>query len=140
MSTDPTDIRSLAVVVEDVVTAYEATRDGTPAVIRVTPPFSGRMRARIHIEQTGREPAETPTPIHIDPRTLIDDTAPAYPAPEETEDRLRASDREYSIEAHHAVHVEAVREWRETVESHIVESVAFEMPDGPHTVDVKPLG
>lgn len=140
MSTDLTDIRALAIDMEDVVTAYEATRDGTPAVLRVTPPFSGRMRARIHITQTDREPADTTKPLHIDPRTLIANTAPEYPTPEETEDRLRASDREYSIETHHAVHVDAVREWRKTVGSHIVESVAIETPDGPHTIDVKPLG
>lgn len=45
MSTDLTDIRSLAIDVEDVVAVYETVRDGTPTVLRVTPPFSGRMRA-----------------------------------------------------------------------------------------------
>jgi hypothetical protein len=136
VSPDPTDIRSFAVSVDDVVTAYETARDGKPAVLRVTPPFSGRMRARIHLAWED-DASET---IHIDPRMLIDDDSPAYPTPEETEDRLRASEREYSVEVHHALHVEAVQEWREAVRSHIVSGVTIETPDGPHTVEVKPLG
>lgn len=136
MSTDPTDIRSFAISVDDIVTAYEAARDGKPVVLRVTPPFSGRMRARIHL---AREPDDQET-IHIDPHMLIDDDAPAYPTPEGTEDRLRASAREYSVETHHALHVEAVQEWRDAVRSHVVSEITIETPDGPHTVEVKPLG
>jgi hypothetical protein len=136
VSTDPTDIRSCAISVDDIVTAYEAARDGKPVVLRLTPPFSGRMRARIHFTR-GTDDQET---IHIDPCMLIDDDAPAYPRPEETEDRLRAAEREYSVEAHHALHVEAVQEWRDAVRSHVVSEITIETPDGPHTVEVKPLG
>lgn len=136
MSTDPTDIRSFAISVDDIVTAYEAARDGKPAVLRVTPPFSGRMRARIHLAWEAND-SET---IHIDPRVLIDDDSPAYPTPEETEDQLRASAREYSVETHHDLHVESVQEWRETVRSHVVSEITIKTPDGLHTVEVKPLG
>jgi hypothetical protein len=136
VSTDPTVIRSFAISVDDIVTAYEAARDGKPVVLRVTPPFSGRMRARIH---HFREINNQET-IHIDPDTLIEDDSPAYPTPEETEDRLRASEREYSIETHHTFHVEAVQEWRDAVRSHVVSEITLETPDGPHTVEVKPLG
>ncbi|WP_311173190.1 hypothetical protein [Halobellus ordinarius] len=47
--TDPRRIRALAVTTEDVVDAFEASvRGGRELVLRVTPPFSGRMRARLH--------------------------------------------------------------------------------------------
>lgn len=136
MSTDPTDIRSLAISIDDIVTAYEAARDGKSVVLRVTSPFSGRMRARIHL---ARE-TDDPETVHINPGMLITDDAPAYPTPEETEDRLRASEREYSVETHHDLHVEAVQEWRDAVRSHVVSEITIETPDGSHTVEVKPLG
>ena len=55
-SEDPTVVRSLAVHADDVVQALEtnARADGeVEAILRVTPPFSGRMRARLHL--AGRE-------------------------------------------------------------------------------------
>jgi hypothetical protein len=49
-SDDPATIRSVAVTVDDVLTALEARqRTDTRAVLRVTPPFAGRMRARLHV-------------------------------------------------------------------------------------------
>jgi hypothetical protein len=59
-SADPTVIRTLAVRTDDAVTAVESNRrtgsrpgDGRGRVIlRVTPPFHGRMRARLHREGT----------------------------------------------------------------------------------------
>lgn len=138
MSTDPTAIRSLAITVDDIVTAYEAARDGKPAVLRVTPPFNARMRARIHLDRDS-EPDDHDM-LFLDPRTLLDDASPAYPTPEQTEDRLRAAEREYSIETHHDLHVEAVREWRNTVRPHVVEEITIETDSGPHTIEVKPLG
>lgn len=48
-SDDPGRIRSIAVHRDDVSTALEATlRSDREVVLRVTPPFSGRMRARLH--------------------------------------------------------------------------------------------
>lgn len=51
---DPERIRSIAVHRSDVATALEATlRSDRGVVLRVTPPFSGRMRARIHADGPG---------------------------------------------------------------------------------------
>lgn len=49
---DPTVVRSIAVTAGDVVTAVVARRSTSrQPVLRLTPPFSGRMRARIHVLQ-----------------------------------------------------------------------------------------
>lgn len=135
-SHDPSQIRSIAVHTDDVVTAFEAARDGRPAVLRVTPPFDGRMCARIHVAE---HPDDTAA-IHVDPAALLDDGAPPYPLPADTEDELRAADREYSHDALRDRHVERVGEWRETVRGHLVDRVALDTPEGTHEVDVKTLG
>ena len=140
---DPGDyraIRSIAVHTEDVVTALEANqRADARAVLRVTPPFSGRMRARIHVEEDGGYDTD-PEPIHIMPTRLVRDIPP-YPTPDDTEKRLREdSTADYSIDRHHERHTAAVREWRETVADSIVESVALEGAFGPHSVAVATLG
>ncbi|GAA0258711.1 hypothetical protein [Halobaculum roseum] len=47
---DPAVIRQLAVTADDVLAALEARDRGRrEAVLRITPPFSGRMRARLHV-------------------------------------------------------------------------------------------
>ena len=91
-STDPTVIRSIAVSVEDVVATAELNRTTSRrAALRVTPPYSGRMRARLHVE---RPPAEahdsvlSPSPVHVAPDALLGDV-PSYPRPADTEDELR---------------------------------------------------
>ncbi len=56
-SDDPRVIRAVAVHADDVVTALEATERGREAVLRITAPFAGRVRARLHVVQaigTGR--------------------------------------------------------------------------------------
>ncbi|WP_224268959.1 hypothetical protein [Haloprofundus salinisoli] len=136
---DPARIRSIAVTGDDVVTALEARRrKGVPAVLRVTPPFAGRMRARLHL--AGSEGSyEGPTdPIHLDPERLVADV-PAFPDPDETEDRLREAG-DYSVDAHRDVHAEAVRRWRETAKDAIVEAVTVETESGQHEIAVKRLG
>ena len=137
---DPTAIRSIAVTLDDVVTALEATlRSPQETVLRVTPPFSGRMRARLH-EGGAREFVGEGDPVHIDPDILVED-APPYPEPSETEDELRAAeDVEYTAKRHRERHVEAVEEWREAVRSSIADSVELETPSGTHEVEVKTLG
>jgi hypothetical protein len=132
-------IRSIAVHAEDVVTALEANRRGeSRAVLRVTPPFSGRMRARLHVEQ-GSEYDTTPEPIHIAPSRLVAD-APDYPTPDATEKRLRASETDYTVERHHERHTAAVADWRETVAGAIAESVTLDGGFGSHRVAVSALG
>jgi mannitol-1-phosphate/altronate dehydrogenase len=137
-SDDPTAIRSIAVTREDVIAALEATlRSPQTVVLRVTPPFSGRMRARVHEADTGEFVGEG-DPVHLDPRDLVADV-PAYPEPGETEDEIRAADDvEYTSERHRKWHVEAVEEWRAGIT--IPERVALETPDGTHEVELKQLG
>ncbi|MFC7228223.1 hypothetical protein N0B31_12480 [Salinirubellus salinus] len=139
-SDDPTVIRSLAVHTDDVVAALEANaaRDAG-AVLRVTPPFNGRMRARLHL--AGGEGAydTDPEPIHLAPERLVDDEAPPYPTPDETEDELRERG-EYSTDRHREYHAERVDTWREALRDHLVERTAVPAVAAGHDVDVLPLG
>lgn len=141
-SEDYREIDSLAVHREDVVSAFETNRTPGPrAVLRVTPPFVGRERARLHVESE-EEYAEDPRPLHVDPATLLDfEGVPAYPSAAETEDDLRADpDREYSIERHHATHTDRVADWRETVGEAIVASAELDGRQGSHRVQILALG
>lgn len=111
---DPRSIDVLVVTARELVTALE-TRLTTDreVVLRVTPPFSGRMRARLH-RVTG-QPRSDPPPVHVSPEVLVP-SAPPYPDATTTEDRLRADpEAEYSIDRHHRCHRQAVREWRAAV-------------------------
>lgn len=139
-SDDPSVIRSIAISTEDLVAALEsARRSGRDAVLRVTPPFSGRMRARLHV--AGADQYDDPAPIHIDPATLVADSAPDYPTPAQTEDELRADPNvTYSRERHHDRHADAVAEWRASVGSHVVETTTIETPSGPQEIAVTLLG
>jgi hypothetical protein len=138
-SSDPTVVRAIAVTVDDVVTAVEARHNGRPAVLRLTPPFTGRMRARLHLDTTEYE--RTPEPVHVDPRDLLTEDAPDFPTPAETEDELRADpDVEYTPERHHDRHTAAVDRWREAVRDHVADEVVTDTPDGPHRVAVNTLG
>ncbi len=126
--------------VDDVVTALEAVeRSGRPVVLRITPPFYGRMRARLHVAGGEGGYDGDVDPIHLDPRRLVDDDAPRYPEVDETEDRLEAEEG-YSTEEHRARHVEAVERWRAAVRSHVVGSIVVDAPGGPHEIEVKRLG
>jgi hypothetical protein len=140
VSPDPTAIRSLAVTVEDLVSALEMNRTSTErAVLRITPPFSGRMRARLHVEIDG-EYDQQPRPIHVDPDALVDDP-PTYPRPADTEDELRSDpDRSYSVERHHEYHTEAVERWRESVPAALRDRTTIETGSGRTTVDLSYLG
>jgi hypothetical protein len=134
---DPTVVRSVAVHVEDVVAAVQARQEGRPAVIRVTPPFSGRMRARIHVEQAGEKPGEA---LHVRPDRLLGADAPEFPTAAGTEDRLRASDRPDTPEHRRELHLERIATWREAVADHIVDSLTVETAAGPHEIAVLSLG
>jgi hypothetical protein len=140
-SDDPRVIRSIAVTAEDVVTALEAnSRRGTGAVLRITPPFAPRMRARLHRAGSEGDYGDGPRPIHVDPTALVRDP-PAFPTADDTERALRADPAvEYSAERHRERHVERVEQWRETVRGRVVESVTLSLSDGEHDVTVKSLG
>ncbi|EMA51941.1 hypothetical protein [Halococcus thailandensis] len=139
-SDDYRDIRSIAVHREDVVTALEANQQGdSGAVLRVTPPFSGRMRARLHVEHTDEYDA-TPAPIHVPPSRLVADP-PTYPTPDATEERLRSDDDiDYTVDRHHERHAAAVASWRESVADAIAESVTLDGAFGSQRVAVTVLG
>jgi hypothetical protein len=147
---DPEAIRSIVITVEDVATAYEARqRSPRRPVLRVTPPFSGRMRARLHDpgpssfsegSDTDLDP-ETGA-VHVPPgRLLAEDAIPPYPSPDDTEDALREDpDAEFTVDAHRERHVAAVEEWREAVRDGIAASAELRLSGGPRSVDVKTLG
>lgn len=124
---DSTVIRSLAVHTDDVVRALETTARGdeeTQAVLRVTPPFSGRMRARLHL--AGREgDYGEPRPLHVAPERFVAD-APAFP------DRDAAAADTPDV-------APAVEAWRETVRDSLRERVTLDTPAGEHAVAVNYL-
>ncbi len=132
-STDPTRIRSLAVHRDDVLTALEArARDRDPTVLRLVAPFSGRMRARLHVAREDAGPEE----IHVEPAAFVADP-PAFPSVDETEDRLRAAD-EYDLERHREAHQRAVDRWRDRVGDRLRERIT--LPGTDHEVTVRYLG
>jgi len=121
----PERIRSIAVHREDVASALEATlRSDREVVLRVTPPFSGRMRARLHVLDAdgldgGTVDGDDPSaPIRVDPRTLVA-SVPPYPEVDET----AAEHPDADVETRRKRHAEAVEAWRERVRESIVESV-----------------
>jgi len=134
MTTDPSVLRSLAVSAEDLLAAMEADARGGPrTVLRVTPPFSGRMRARLHVVQ-GSADGEA---IHIPPRTLVDDDAPPYLTPDETADELRSrADVSYSVDRHREYHERQIEAWRTALLDHVVESVTLPEADGEIAVSL----
>lgn len=139
---DPTRIRSLAVTAEDLLAALEANaRRDAGAVLRATPPFSGRMRARLHLAGAEGSYDESPQPIHVPPERFLDDDAPAFPSVDATEDDLRTDPAaEYTPERHRERHERRVAEWRTTVRDHVREESTLETPAGEVTVAVSLLG
>ncbi|MFC6825350.1 hypothetical protein [Halopelagius fulvigenes] len=139
-SADPRVVRSLAVTTDDVVTALEANeRRGTDAVLRVTPPFAGRMRARLHVEGGEGEYDGEVTPLHVGPEAFLAEDLP-YPTVDRTGDELRASEEAYTRERHRARHAEAVERWRASVRDSLADAVTISLDGEPHTVEVRYLG
>jgi hypothetical protein len=139
-SDDPTAVRVLVVHADDVVTALEANaRRNAGAVLRVTPPFAARMRARLHLD--GREANYgDPAPLHVPPAAFVDD-APPFPDPDDTEDDLRADpETAYTPERHREAHAAAVESWRTAVQAKLAEAATIPTPTGPHEVEVATLG
>jgi len=130
-SEDPGVIRSVAVTVEDVIAALEANRSlDRGAVLRITPPFSGRMRARLHVGD-GAFKGET-DPIHLDPDALVADV-PAYPTADETATAEASAD----LDSRRQRHTERLAVWRETVREKLRSEVTLDHPSG--SVDVRLL-
>ncbi|WP_144921341.1 hypothetical protein [Halorubrum salsamenti] len=142
----PDRIRSIAVHRGDVATALEAAlRSDREVVLRVTPPFSGRMRARLHSLGAGTvgEPdageersSDDPAPIHVDPRDLVSDVPP-YPEVDET----MTDHPDADVETRRKRHTEAVESWRETVRESVVDRVELDIGNERAVeVDVAALG
>ncbi|MFB6305357.1 MAG: hypothetical protein ABEH47_09330 [Haloferacaceae archaeon] len=131
-SDDPAVLRSIAVTTGDVVAALEARRrTGRRAVLRVTPPFSARMRARLHVEGREGEYGASPAPIHLHPERLVGDV-PRYPEPSGTGEPPRPGATDGGERA------ESVEAWRAAVRESVVEAVT--LPGTDHRVEVKALG
>ena len=125
-SDDPAVIETVVVSATDLVTALEAgyrtAEDDT--VLRVTPPFSGRMRARLHVEH-GPD-VDEPAPVCLDASSLVADTCPEPPEPDDIEDELRADPvRTYSVERQRERYRAALRQWRSSVPDHVVEKAVL---------------
>lgn len=134
MTTDPSVVRSVAVHAEDLLAALEADARGeAETVLRMTPPFSGRMRARLHVVQDGPEEGT----VHLSPTLLVDDVPP-YPTPDRTADELREAAADYSVDRHHTYHEQRVTDWRDRLLDHVVESL--HLSDFGREINVAVLG
>ncbi len=133
---DPTTIRSLAISPDDAVDAFVYGRENPgEGVLRVTPPFHGRMRARIHVYHVDDAPATGA--VHVAPAEVLeDDVVAAYPS---LEDELEDAD-DAETERIRERHAEAVEAWRDRARTALVDSVTLETDAGTHRVDVKSLG
>ncbi len=140
-TTDPRVIESVAIQVPDLVRAAEArARDRAATVLRVTPPYSGRMRARLHVaDNDSYDPTRPETPLHLMPHAFLAEQ-PAFPTPDETEEQLRAADVSYTPERHHDYHQTQVITWRTRIAESIVETTTIPLGETSHPIDVLTLG
>ncbi|MGQ3410751.1 hypothetical protein ACT4ML_00610 [Natrinema sp. LN54] len=136
---DPSAIRSIALSPDDAVDAFVYGRENPgDAVLRVTPPFHGRMRARIHVYRV--DDTELTGAVHLSPAEIIaDDVVEDYPDLESALADADADDPDETDRVRER-HVEAVEEWRARAREAIVDAVALETDSGPHRVELKPLG
>ena len=144
---DPARIRSLAVSSEDVANAFVYSREnpGT-AVLRVTPPFHGRMRARLHVYHVD-DTRETGA-IHVPPADLLtEEVVEAYPTLESVEGDLADTPTEDTEagssddpERVHEAYADTLESWRERARESIVDAVALETDERTRRVTVKSLG
>jgi len=134
---DPTTIETLVVKSDELVTALEATRRGKPTVLRVTAPFSARMRARLHVTQ-GDE-ARDSGQLLVQPGALVADDCPPLPHSDETAAKLRSrANEEYTPERHREVHESAIEAWRSRVPEYARSCAELAAVDTP--VEVAILG
>jgi hypothetical protein len=113
---DPTVIRQLTVTTADVLTALEVRDRGRrEAVLRITPPFAGRMRARLHVAGAEGQYDGDTEPIHVEPRAFVPDDVPRFPG-------------------------SGAERWRSTARDALQEQIELSSSDGPLTVRVRYLG
>ncbi|PSQ55220.1 hypothetical protein BRD22_10060 [Halobacteriales archaeon SW_8_68_21] len=138
-------VRSIAVHRDDVANALEASlRSDREVVLRATPPFSGRMRARLHALDVGGgdsdggggesdDAADASEPLHVDPRALVAEV-PSYPEVDDTAAEYPDAD----LESRRKRHATAVEAWRET--ERVGSTVEIEFDGESRAVDVTALG
>lgn len=128
-------VRSIAVDPEAVVDAavYSRENPGT-AVLRVTPPFHGRMRARIHVF---RDAPGTDATYCRPPGLLDDEILAAYPS---LEDATAEPDGEEFDPDDRASRARVLEDWRDRAESAISDEVVLKRGDERVGVDVVVLG
>ena len=108
----------LVVHTDDVVAALEARDRGRRrTVLRATPPFAPRMRARLHVEggEGEYDALDGVDPLHVHPRSFVGDDVPRFPG--------RGPER-----------------WRSTVRDSLEKRVVLELDAGPRSVGVSYLG
>jgi hypothetical protein len=158
-SSNPRTVDVLVVHADDVIAALAATAQGRETVLRVTPPFRGRQRARIHVvenvdgadgppsgdrathaEDAGRIEATDARPVQraddaeaADPLHVPPDAFVADDAPSfpraPETEPTPAESPEYDVEEHFERHEDAVAAWRERVPEHFRERVRADHPD-----------
>ncbi|MCU4751544.1 hypothetical protein OB919_06060 [Halobacteria archaeon AArc-curdl1] len=136
---DPRVIRSIAVTADDVLDAFVYTRENpATAVLRVTPPFHGRMRARIHVFQI--DDSSVTGALHLEPaRLLEDEVVAAYPSlePGAAMDESEGTNEGATKFEHYA---DAVDDWRTGARSAIIDSISLdEDANDDHRVSVSVL-
>lgn len=159
-SEDPRTVDVLVVHADDVVAALAATEQGRETVLRVTPPFRGRQRARIHVvenvdgaagapgddgaidgddgagvEGTDARPARRADGAEAaDPLHVPADAFVADDAPSfpraPDTEPTPADSPEYDVDEHFERHEDAVADWRTTVQEYVVERTRVEAPGG----------
>lgn len=169
-SEDPRTVDVLVVHADDVVAALAATAQGRETVLRVTPPFRARQRARIHVvegvdgadgapgagaidtEDTGgvegtdarparrADGAEAADPLHVPADAFVADDAPSFPRAPDTEP-TPADSPEYDVDEHFERHEDAVADWRTSVPEHFRERTHAEAAGGERCAfEVRYLG
>jgi hypothetical protein len=134
---DPTAVDTVVVSARDLVAALETScrSPDIDAALRVTPPYSSRMRARLHAPQSGSDSCETTVCIPAD--ALVGEDCPRPPEPDDVEDELRAApDVSYTMDRHEDRYRTAIRQWRATVPDHVVEEVGVPATGGAVTVSI----
>jgi hypothetical protein len=143
---DPRAVDVLVVHAEDVVSALAATEQGRETVLRVTPPFRRRQRARIHVPGdadghpggSGDGDADA-APLHVPARAFVADDAPGFPRATETEP-APAESSEYDVDEHFDRHATAVEEWRETISTYFRDEVSVDADGVDCWFEVRYLG
>jgi len=136
---DPAVVETVVVSATDLVAALEANQRSRSedAVLRMTPPFSGRMRARLHVRQ-GTE-TEDQSPVALPAAAFVQDSCPAPPEPDDVEDDLRAEPTEtYTVDRHRERYEAALREWRASVPEYARSETP--LPGTDETITISLLG